>query len=199
MAYPTIAIGHLLIQINGFPVDSEEYLTQNLLSCRERCDKGVPLPYDSPDGSHLATHAELYPQILAMNPALRIQDSFFYICAATLSYGLLTPTKPRTVMKSVLFAVGLAWCCAVKIALMVKLSRNGDSSSTMGFPMEVLVGLVLHSCLPLTKLYAALISPIFVLTIPAIMLANLYLTLIFFSTAIGFMWNILFIEVDILF
>ncbi|CAI6097761.1 unnamed protein product [Clonostachys chloroleuca] len=139
MAYPTIAIGHLLIQINGFPVGYEEYLTQNFLSCRESCDKGVPLPYDSPDGSHLATHAELYPRILAMNPALRIQDSFFYVCVATLSFGLLTPTKPRPVMKSALFAVGLAWCCAVKIALMVKLGRNGDSSSTTGSPTEVLI------------------------------------------------------------
>jgi hypothetical protein len=191
VAYPTIAIGHLLIQINGFPVGYEEYLTQNLLFCRESCDKGVPLPYDSPDGSHLVTHAELYPRILAMIPALRIQDSFFYVCATTLSFVLLTTTKPRPVIKSALFTAGLAWCCAVKIALMVKLGHNGDRSGTMGFPMEVLVGLILHSCLPLTKIYAALISPILVLTIPAIMLANLYLTLIFFSTAVGFIWNIL--------
>ncbi|CAH0055018.1 unnamed protein product [Clonostachys solani] len=163
MAYPIIAIGHLLIQINGFPVGYEKYLTENLLSCRESCDKGIPLPYDSPDGSHLATHAELYPRILAMNPALRIQDSFFYICATALFFGLLTPTKPSPVMKNVLFTAGLAWCCAVKIALMVKLNRHGDSSGTVGSPIEVLVGLILHGCLPLTRIYAALISPIFAL------------------------------------
>jgi hypothetical protein len=162
IAYAVLAAADLLLRARRFPVDKAQYLVTNMVHVLQRkplgpvqaaTDLGAP---HLPDDPASADAVEVFPQVVAIDAALRVADTFICCCAWALVVLLLArfgAKKPwrRVGAATVAVFLSLVWACAAELVLWIKVCRHASHGEE-----PWLISLMHHGLLFLYPLLAVL-------------------------------------------
>jgi hypothetical protein len=137
MAYAVLAAADLLLRARRFPVDKAQYLVTNMVHVLQLKPLGpvqattdLSAPH-APDGPASTDAIEVFPQVVAIDAALRVADTFICCCAWALVVLLLARFAAKAPWRRVGAATmalffSLVWVCAAELVLWIRVCQHAS-------------------------------------------------------------------------